>query len=69
MQIKKTLNLPKELLEEAVKLSGSSTQTMAIVLALEEFVRKKRLEAILTLQGKGRITFGEESFLKSSRRR
>jgi hypothetical protein len=68
MQIKKTVNLPKELLEEAVKLSGAQTQTLAIVLALEEYVRKKRMEALLNLKNKGKVTFSE-NFLKKSRGR
>jgi hypothetical protein len=68
MQIKKTVNLPKELLDEAVKLSGAQTQTLAIVLALEEYVRKKRLDALLTLKNKGKVTFSKD-FLKKSRGR
>ena len=57
MQIKKTLNLPKELLEEAKSLSGASTQTMAIVLALEEFVKRRKLEKLMKLKGTGKVKF------------
>jgi len=68
MQIKKTMNLPKELLEDAVKLSGAQTQTMAVVLALEEFIRKKRMEALIKIKNKGAISFSK-NFLEQSRKR
>ena len=51
MHIKKTVNLPKELIEKATRLSGATTQTMAIIMGLQELIRKKRLEALLKLRG------------------
>ena len=51
MYTKKTVNLPKELLEQAVQVSGATTQTMAIIMGLRELIRKKRLEALLKLRG------------------
>ena len=53
MIIKKTLNLPSDLLQTAVSLSGATTQTMAVIMALEELIRTKRLEALLRVKGKG----------------
>ena len=52
MYVKKTMNIPKELLEEAVRVTGATTQTMAIVMGLQELVRKKKLLALLELRGK-----------------
>ena len=52
MYVKKTMNIPKELLEEAVRVTGATTQTMAIVMGLQELVRKKKLLALLKLRGK-----------------
>ena len=46
-----SMNLPKELLDEAVQLSGASTQTMAVVLGLQELIRKRRLEKLASLRG------------------
>ena len=68
MQVKKTLNLPKDLLEKAVRLSGASFQTRAIVLALNDFVQKKKREGILKLKGKGRVCY-EDKFIEKSRRK
>jgi hypothetical protein len=45
------MNIPKELLAEAVKLSGARTQTVAVVMGLQELIRKKRMERLLGLQG------------------
>ena len=55
MHIKKTLNIPKELLDEAVKVSGATTQTMAVVLGLKELVRQKKIENLLELKGKNKV--------------
>ena len=68
MHIKKTVNLPKELLDEAVRLSGATTQTMAIVLALEELIKRKKIERMQQLKGKGKVTF-KAGFLTKSRGR
>lgn len=66
MQVRKTMNLPKELLEEAVKATGAPTQTMAVVIALQEIVRKKKLSELAKLKGKVKL---DTKGLKESRRR
>ena len=55
MSNKTSMNIPKELLDEAVQVSGATTKTMAVVLGLEELIHRKRLEALLKLQGSGRL--------------
>ena len=67
MIVKKTMNLPKELLEEAVKLTDSPTQTTAVILALQDLVRKKKLEKLLDFKGKDKIKY-EKDFVATSRR-
>lgn len=57
--IKKTINIPRELLKEAVKISGATTQTMAVIMGLKELVRQKKMEALLKLNGKGKIRFSK----------
>ena len=47
------MNISKNLLKEAVRVSGATTQTMAVVMGLEELIRKKRLEALFQLKGSG----------------
>jgi Arc/MetJ family transcription regulator len=68
MLVKKTMNLPKELLEEAVRLTDSPTQTTAVILALQDLVRRKKLEKLLSLRGKDKVKF-PEGFTRESRRR
>ena len=68
MATKTTMNLPEELLKEAVQVSGAQTKTMAVILGLEELIRKKRLEGLLKLKGSGKVHFSR-SDLKQSRRR
>lgn len=46
-----SMNIPKDLLEEAVHRSGAPTQTMAVVMGLQELIRKKKMESLLKLKG------------------
>ncbi len=50
--MKTTLNISEELLEEAVRLTGSRTKTEAIHKALTELIRKQKVEKIIGLAGK-----------------
>lgn len=52
MQVRKTMNLPKELLEAAVKATGATNQTMAVIIALQEVVRKMELAELKKYKGK-----------------
>lgn len=47
-----TLNIPDELVNEAQKATGAKTKTEAIVIALKEVVRNKKIEELLALRGK-----------------
>ena len=48
-----TLDLPQNLIEEAMKVSNIKTKTALIVRALEEFVRQNKIAKIK--QYKGRV--------------
>jgi hypothetical protein len=50
-----TLNIPDDLISEVQKLSGEKSKTKAIVSAMQEFVREKKLRSILALRGKIKI--------------
>ena len=63
-----SMNIPTDLLKEAVELSGASSQTMAVVLGLQELIRKKRLQKLADLQGSG-IVISNASQLKRLRKR
>ena len=45
------LDLPPELLEEALRVSGESTKKAAVTKALEEFIARRRQARILELFG------------------
>ena len=63
-----SMNLPKELLEEAVRVSGASSQTMAVVMGLEELIRRKRMERLLALRGSGAVEVSEADRRRERRR-
>jgi hypothetical protein len=47
-----TLDLPNALVEEAMKLSHQRTKTAVLVTALEDFVRKNRIQGLKKFRGK-----------------
>ena len=46
-----TLDLPEELLKKAMRVSRLKTRTATITLALEELIRKKKLQEIRAFKG------------------
>ena len=64
-----SMNIPKELLAEARKAAGVKTQTMAVILGLEELIRKKRIERLIALGGSGITTKMTQRALRGMRRR
>ena len=47
-----TLNIPKNLLDEAMQLTRVKTKTALIILALEELVRRNKIAEIKKYKGK-----------------
>lgn len=47
-----TLNLPEDLLEEAMKASGQKTKTATIIAALQAMVRRDRLQDLRRFKGR-----------------
>ena len=47
-----TLDLPEPLIDEALKLSHQRTKTAVIITALEDFVRKNRIQGLKKFRGK-----------------
>jgi len=58
------MNIPKELLAEAIRASGAASQTMAVVMGLQELIRKKKIEALLRLKGSGSIRLSQQDLRK-----
>ena len=56
-----TLNIPDELLDDVQSLSGEKSKTRAIVIAMEDFVRRRRMESLISLQGKVAIDYDWET--------
>jgi hypothetical protein len=52
-----TLNIPEELMNDVQLLTGEKSRTGAIIAVMEEYVKKKRLEKLLALQGKLSIDY------------
>ena len=46
-----TLDLPETLLAEAVKVSPKKTKTATIIDALQDYIRKKKLQDLKLLRG------------------
>lgn len=53
--MRSTLNIPDNLMSEVQKLSGEKSKTKAIVVAMEEFVRDRKIKKLLSLRGKIQI--------------
>lgn len=68
-----TLNIPDELIAEVQQMSGQKSKTQAIIMAMEEYVRRQKMQALLDLRGKVRIDYDwereEELELKAAEER
>lgn len=68
-----TLNIPDELIDEVQQLTGQKSKTGAIILVMEEYVRRKKVDALLALRGKVTVEYGwqaeEEQELKAAEER
>jgi Arc/MetJ family transcription regulator len=49
--MKTTLDLPPELIDEAMRAGNCGTKTAAIVLALQQFVRLQKLSRLRAMRG------------------
>ena len=52
-----TLNIPDNLLSEVQKISGEKSKTKAIIIAMEEFIRQKKIKELISLRGKIQIDY------------
>ncbi|MBZ0156074.1 MAG: type II toxin-antitoxin system VapB family antitoxin [Alphaproteobacteria bacterium] len=50
-----TLNIPDDLIAEVQKATGEKSKTKAITIAMQEFVRQKKIKELLALRGKIQI--------------
>jgi hypothetical protein len=61
-----TLDLPNALVEEAMKLSHQRTKTAVLVTALEDFVRKNRIQGLKKFRGKINLNIDLDKLRKRS---
>ncbi len=50
--MKTTLNIPDDLIKKAMSLAKHRTKTETVIIALQEYVRQKKIEQVLKWQGK-----------------
>ncbi|MBI5417013.1 type II toxin-antitoxin system VapB family antitoxin [Candidatus Poribacteria bacterium] len=55
-----TLNIPDDLLLEVQKIAGEKSKTKAIIIAIQDFIKRKKLEKLLMLKGKIEIDYNWE---------
>lgn len=62
------MNIPDDLLREAVQVSGAPSQTIAVVMGLQELIRKKKIERLLQMKGTDAIGLSQRD-LRQMRKR
>jgi len=63
-----SMNIPDDLLREAVQVSGAPSQTIAVVMGLQELIRKKKIERLLQMKGTDAIGLSQRD-LRQMRKR
>jgi hypothetical protein len=61
-----TIDLPRPLVEEAMKWSHQKTKTGVIITALEDYVRKNRIQELKKFRGKVKIDIDLDALRKRS---
>jgi len=68
-----TLSIPDELISQVQQLTGEKTKTGAIVHVMEDYVRRKKVDALLALRGRVTVEYDwqaeEERELKAAEER
>jgi len=64
--MKTTLDIPNEIMEEAIRISGARTKRAAVLTALSDFTRRGRMRALASRAGAS-STFMSSAVLKALR--
>mgnify|MGYP001565608268 CR=1 FL=1 len=51
-----TLDIPEDLIKDAIHVSHAKTKTMAVIFGLQELINRHKLEQLRTLRGKIPLT-------------
>ena len=52
MIMRTTLNIRSDVIEDVIKITGAKNKSRAVTQALEQFVRERQVEKLLSLKGK-----------------
>jgi metal-responsive CopG/Arc/MetJ family transcriptional regulator len=73
LSMRATLNIPDDLLKEVQKITGEKSKTKAITVAMQEYVRQKKIKELMALSGKIDIDYDwekeEELEMEAQKRR
>ncbi|MBC7190331.1 MULTISPECIES: type II toxin-antitoxin system VapB family antitoxin [Thermodesulfovibrio] len=47
-----TLNIPDNLIDEILKITGEKSKTKALIKVMEEYIRQKKISKLIELSGK-----------------
>ena len=61
---KANYELPNDKIEEVRRLSGASSKKAAIVLALDEYLKRKKLEALIRSEGTLSLSWTKKALKK-----
>jgi Arc/MetJ family transcription regulator len=52
IDMRTTLNIRSDVIEEVIKITGAKNKSRAVTQALEQFVRERQVQKLLSLKGK-----------------
>ena len=59
-----SMNLPPELLQEAKAIGGTKTVTQAVIIALQEFIQRRKVHQLIELKGSMTLDYDYKSLRK-----
>lgn len=61
-----TLNIPDKLFSEAQKITGEKSKTKTVIIAIQEFIKQRKIKELIALRGKIQIDYdwGKEEKLE-----
>jgi uncharacterized protein (DUF2384 family) len=61
---KANFDLPADILDQVVKAAGASSKREAIIIALDAYLKRKKIEEILASEGKFPLNWTKKSLAK-----
>ena len=67
--MRKTLNIDEQILAEVIEATGEKSKSKAVNMALEQFIRQKKIKNLLSMVGKLEIDDTSEEQAKADKER